>query len=247
MGRAFPQVEMASSLIAGFPCTPTGLADDKGNRLVAAGLQNPKMLEKYMRTLVVSMGGMAGLALPPLSGEQIRSCAVLHSLSQAWLLGKRIIQAREAHQHVPTALAQHGEGRVIFMGKITAVERRTQGGFTSGTVTIAGAAVTANISPEVAADLASTDTLVIEMQNEYLIARYQSLSAGSGVITLATTPDIISIVAAGDGSAINSEALRYGLRVAVVVLPAPKQMCSERALKVVGPQAFGYPDSYKPI
>ena len=57
---------------------------------------------------------------------------------------------------------------------------------------------------------------------------------------LACTPDLICLVELESGEAITTDELRYGLRVAVLVLPVPPLMSTEKALKVVGPQAFGY-------
>ena len=44
--------------------------------------------------------------------------------------------------------------------------------------------------------------------------------------------------AAGRGT----EMLRYGLRVAVLAMPAPRELKTPEALAVVGPGAFGYPE-----
>lgn len=46
------------------------------------------------------------------------------------------------------------------------------------------------------------------------------------------------------GQPIQTEEMRYGLRIKVVVLPAHPLLISESALKVVGPAAFGYTDMY---
>ncbi len=51
-----------------------------------------------------------------------------------------------------------------------------------------------------------------------------------------------------DGMPVATEELRYGLRVAVVVLPCHPHLRSEKALTVVGPLAFGYRTiDYTPI
>ncbi len=42
------------------------------------------------------------------------------------------------------------------------------------------------------------------------------------------------------GLALQTEDLKYGLRVVVLALPADKALLSEAALKVVGPRAFKY-------
>jgi DUF917 family protein len=41
--------------------------------------------------------------------------------------------------------------------------------------------------------------------------------------------------------------LRYGLRVAVIAMPAPKELKTPQALAVVGPAAFGYDVEFQPM
>lgn len=51
-----------------------------------------------------------------------------------------------------------------------------------------------------------------------------------------------------NGEPIGTEMLRYGLRVAILGLPAPKELKTPAALAVVGPAAFGYEDvPYQPL
>ncbi len=45
---------------------------------------------------------------------------------------------------------------------------------------------------------------------------------------------------AAGGEAVATEELRYGLRLAVLLLPAHPLLKTPEALRVVGPQAFGY-------
>ena len=55
-------------------------------------------------------------------------------------------------------------------------------------------------------------------------------------------PHLIIIMETESGLAVPTEDLRYGLRVSVVVIPAPEELMRPEALKVVGPAAFGYGD-----
>ena len=48
--------------------------------------------------------------------------------------------------------------------------------------------------------------------------------------------DMISM----SGDPITTEAIRYGMRVGVVVLPANPMLKTPEAIKVVGPKAFGF-------
>ena len=80
----------------------------------------------------------------------------------------------------------------------------------------------------------------IEFQNENLVAR-------SDGRVLCTVPDLICIISLEDGEPIGTEALRYGLRVAVLALPAPRELKTPEALAVVGPRAFGYDLEFCPL
>ena len=64
---------------------------------------------------------------------------------------------------------------------------------------------------------------------------------------LCTVPDLITLVSLDDGEPIGTEALRYGLRVAVLAMPAPKELKTPEALAVVGPGAFGYDVEFQPM
>jgi DUF917 family protein len=60
---------------------------------------------------------------------------------------------------------------------------------------------------------------------------------------------ILSMVScSAGGQPLQTEELRYGLRIAVVGLPAHPLLRSPEALAVVGPGAFGYADvEYLPL
>lgn len=85
-----------------------------------------------------------------------------------------------------------------------------------------------------AAEATAPDGLVIEFQNENLIAR-----AADGRV-LGCVPDLICVLDSSTGAAVATEEVRYGLLVTVVVLPAHPLLRTSAALQVVGPAAFGY-------
>ena len=57
---------------------------------------------------------------------------------------------------------------------------------------------------------------------------------------LATTPNLIVVVETDSGVALQTEDLKYGVRVSILVIPANEKLMMEAYLKVVGPKAFGY-------
>jgi len=115
----------------------------------------------------------------------------------------------------------------LMRGKISDIDRRTTEGFAKGTITIEGHGV-------------DSEQLYIEFQNEFLIAYLNGKA-------LVTVPDLICIVTEEEGAPIATELLRYGTRVAVLGVPGAPQLKTERALGVVGPEAFGYEDAFVPL
>ena len=84
-------------------------------------------------------------------------------------------------------------------------------------------------------------SLEIDLQNEYLIARRDGAVA-------AVVPDLICLVDLATGQPVTTEIVRYGLRVAVLRVPAPDLLRTPGALRTVGPAAFGYGDTeYRPV
>ena len=83
-------------------------------------------------------------------------------------------------------------------------------------------------------------TMVIDIQNEYLVA-------SEGGTRLAMVPDLICIVDSETGRPIGTEEQRYGLRVAILSLPAPAILRTEPALRLMGPRAFGYDFDFVPL
>lgn len=228
MGRAFPELQMVTFFIYGVDACPAAIADDKGEVAVLTGAKTPQRLEQIARTLCVEMGGTAGMALAPMSGAQLRRCAIRHTVTLARAVGRAVLDARRTHADPVEAVLAVTRGVVLLEGKITDVERRTAKGFARGHVDVGGT---------------GTDDgkrMRIQFQNENLVAELDG-----GIV--ATVPDLICIVAQDDAEPITTELLRYGYRVVVLVIPAQPLLCTAEALAVVGPAAFGYDVPYRPF
>jgi DUF917 family protein len=221
MGRAFPELQMDTFSIGGIPASPMALADAHGNAVVFHHLDTPKRAESYGRVLTIQMGGSAALAMPGMTGAQMKAHIIRGTLSLAHQIGSAILDARERSTHVPSVIADTCNGQVLFEGKIVDVDRRTTKGFARGEIQLVG--------------FDDGDDLRIAFQNENLIA----WKNGEVVCCV---PDLITLVELETGEPIGTEMLRYGLRVAVLVMPAPKALKTEKALEFVGPAAFGYDD-----
>jgi DUF917 family protein len=228
MGRAFPEMQMSTYLFHNdVPVAPFTMVEARDNAVVVPHTVSAVWAERIARNLAVSMGATAGLAGFVMTGAQFKAYCVPYTLSLAHRLGERVLTARRLGEDPPQVIADTLAGRVLFRGKIVDVNRRTTKGFARGTLTLHGYK-------------GEEETLFIEFQNEFLIARL------NGAV-VATVPDLICIVTEDEGQPVATELLRYGTRVAVLGVPAAPQLKSSTALKVVGPQAFGYDVEFAPL
>jgi DUF917 family protein len=227
MGRAFPELQMATPTLYGVTATPMAIADEKGNSAVINTINN-RWTETLARTLTVDMGCSAMIAIYPMTGKQVRETCVLNTISLLERIGRTIREARQRHEDPVNAVRQATGGYLIWRGKVGDVERRTETGFARGEATITGV------------DQYDGGALRIAFQNEFLLARTADR-------VLATTPDLITVLDDETGEPITTEGLRYGFRVSVLSMPCDPRWRTAAGLAVVGPGYFGYDIPYLPI
>lgn len=228
MGRAFPQYHLKTFFVYGVPWCPMALCDEKGNTVIIPEAISAQWVERIARAVTVQMGCIACYALAPMSAEQVKTTAVLGTLSLARNVGQAVLDARDRQEDPIGAILETCPGKVLFTGKVVDLDRRTTAGFARGSVAIDG------LGPNLGS------RMDIEFQNENLIARHD------GEI-ICTVPDLICVVDTDRGEPITTELMRYGFRVTVLGFPAPKLWTSEKALLVAGPRAFGYDTDFAPL
>ncbi|XP_067651773.1 uncharacterized protein [Haliotis asinina] len=233
-GRAFPELQMFCPYIYGVPAHPAALVDDRGTRAVMLQAPSPKHLEDHFRDTVIGMGCSAAMACP-LKRSDIMEKTVLYSYSHAWKVGDAVLRARVQKKSPIEAILKAERSAHILTGKISSVQRETSGGFNRGKVLIEGL------------DTFCGQTILIEFQNENLVIFPLDAEKKTGK-ALASVPDLITIVDADTAEPIPTEEVKYGLRVAVLVLASPEILRTDQALRFVGPKAFHYDDvEFKPI
>jgi DUF917 family protein len=176
--------------------------------------------------LLIRQVASAAMALFCLPAPDYRRTAINGTISLATRLGQAVRQAREHHQDPVEAILALLPAQQLFTGKAVVVERRTVQGFARGRVVLESL----------------SRRLGIDFQNEYLIAR--DVQTGEALVTV---PDLICLVHPETGEPLTTEVLRYGYQVAVIAVAAPGPLKSPAARAVVGPQAFGYSDPYRPL
>ncbi len=227
MGRAFPETQMTSFFIYGQAIAPAALTDACGNSLVVTHATSAGQLENIMRAATITMGCSAMMSTAPMNGNFVRQYAIPRTVSQAWTLGNAVHTAVNQKASPVDAILEKAGGKHLITGKVLDVERRIDGGFVRGAITIDGI------------DRDAGRRLTIDLQNEYLVATEDGHRH-------AMVPDLVCIVDAENGRAIGTEEQRYGLRVTVIVLPAPGLLTTPVALESVGPRAFGYDFDFIP-
>ncbi len=227
MGRAFPELQMVSMTIHGITACPMAISDEKGNALMLQAIDN-HATEKFARAITVEMGGAALVALYPMTGRQAKRAVLRGSLTLIHAIGAIIERERAANRNPFDALVRELSGVRLFEGRVTDVERRTEGGFARGTCRIDGL------------DRYEGSSMSIQFQNEFLVAEI-------GGSPRAMTPDLICLLDLETGQPITTEQIRYGFRVTVIGLPSDSQWRGSAGLKLVGPRYFGYEMEYRAI
>lgn len=223
MGRAFPDAAMISMNVAGLSCDFAVLSDVVGNVSVLKTV-DLHWLERHARALTVASGSICLGVHYPMTAETVRGAVVEGTVSAAIRVGHALLSSPEP----VAAVARELGGEILLTGKIIDLDRRTEGGFARGSVTIAGTGE----------DRGRLQRL--ELQNENLVV----LEDGE---VLVSVPDNITIIDAETGHAITTEMLRYGQRVAVLAWAADPIWRTPRGLELTGPRAFGYDLPYVPF
>ncbi|MEO1249709.1 MAG: DUF917 domain-containing protein [Pseudomonadota bacterium] len=229
MGRAFPEMQMCTWSIYGHQSVPSAMADEKGSIVVIRDTPTEIWLERIARSVVVTMGAAAGLAMAPMRGSFIKKAAIPNTITQALNLGQAVLHAHAVHADPVQTVIDHEGGRLLMTGKIVDLERHLKGGFAVGHIDLEGFGSHAGEQGR------------IDLQNEFLVFRR------NGEVEVCV-PDLIVVLDSDTGLPITTELLRYGQRIAVLGLPSHALLRSPEALAVIGPAAFGYPDiEFRPM
>ncbi len=231
VGRAVPHLEMTTFSIFGARATPALLMDELGSTAVIETADD-RTAEELTRVVVGQLGAAVMSACYPMSGRQMKACAVRGSIELTLRIGRSIRQAREASTDVFDSLigglaAAGRPAAVLFDGKIVDVTHEIRDGWHFGRVQLQGLSDPA-------------DAMSIEVQNEYLVARRNGH-------VVALMPDLISVLDRETGEPLTSERLSYGQRVKVVGCAADPLLRRPESLEVLGPHRFGIAEDFRPI
>lgn len=223
MGRALPELQMDTFFINGKGVDFAVLVDEKSNSAIFKDIDSPKRFEQLARSVTIELGGTVSYAYPLLDGDFVSEFAVPNTLSRCHEIGQVLLEARLHNENPTQRVCTVTAGENVFSGNVSDVERRHNEGFTSGNVKVT--------------QRNGTKTCLLNFQNEFLRAKIEDR-------TIATVPDLISVLDTETGKPILADEIQFGQRVDVVCIPAPELLTTEAALDVVGPKAFGFTEDY---
>lgn len=193
------------------------------------------------------------MAARPTTADRIQKYGVMNTCSLAWRIGRCIERARQTNtislvaESIIDEVGGPEAARILYRGKITAVERRLHKGHSYGEVVV-GRSVPENGNNErfVVGANEEGGQLKIPFKNENILAEHASANGNSSII--ATVPDLIALLDEGTGRALGVPEYKYGVPVVILgITCSPRWTDTPLALELGGPRAFGFDIDYRPI
>ncbi|KAL3492469.1 hypothetical protein BJX62DRAFT_250658 [Aspergillus germanicus] len=248
MGRANPMC-WQTTLTVHRPgeFVPCAIDSGAGRTMLMTAAPWDEAVDKPLRGAIAEMGSLVGLAPRPTTGEAVRSAGVLRSVSLAWRIGRAMARAEGYADGAPEAIVKEvggaGSARVLFRGKIAAVDRTLRKGLSVGVLRIVADKSQAKAADS---DEETLGDLRIPFINENILAEHVAPDGTTKV--LATVPDLVALIDRDTGRAVGVPEYRYGCHVVVLgIACSPRWTETPRGLEVGGPKGYGYDLEYKPL
>lgn len=259
MGRAYPTYWQTTLAVhAPGELVPCAIDSGDGKTIVMTRAPDDEIVDRALRASCAEMGSRVGMAARPTNAERVRRYGVLNTVSLAWRIGRSIARCEAGSRlsSVAEAIIEESGGdeaaKVLFRGKIVAVERRLVKGHSYGTVHIAAFGDSDHDEEEEqsagrARALVAGGTLKVPFKNENIFAEHTAKDGQTSII--AAVPDLIAILDNGSGRALGVPEFKYGYRVTVIgITCSPRWTETQAGIDIGGPKAFGYDDiAYKPL
>ncbi len=209
-GRAVPEVHLKVYTIDNIPLAPMVVADlHARNVVIVKETQDSKSAERIARTLATEWNQSAYTARRILTGRQVKTSPILHSLSTSIRIGTLL---RKTVEPIRAVLKETG-GFKLFEGNVEKIERKTEAGFTWTRITLEGIHEYKGSEFEFRA------------KNEVLVAYKDNK-------LVAIAPDIIVPVHPETGKCVTAEKIKKDEKLVVLGIPAPQKWRTPRGLEL---------------
>lgn len=215
-GRAVPEITHSAYALAGLPVGPIVTANALGELTILENVADDQRAEDLVRSLAQQCRNDIAAIDHALPAETLRPGLLPGTLTKARRIGEILRQGQRAPAEVPHRIAAAADGAVIFSGKVTASEARTESGFTVGSFEISGVGQHEG------------QTFKVILKNENMVGALNGAPA-------VTIPEIITVMDIETGQVITNPNVRPSQNVTVLVLPAPEIFLTARGLQIFGP------------
>ena len=226
-GRAVPEITHSTYYFAGLPASPIYAANEFGETFVLNNIIDDQRAETVVRALCqVSRNDIAAID-HALEMRVLKNVLIPGTISKALRLGQTWRNAK-TQTNLPEIVSEISKGQVAFRGVVSEVEYHTIDGFTKGFFAIDG---TGTFSKQTFRTMVKNENLVGWLNNEVYV----------------TIPDLICLFDTATGEPVSNPHVVKGQAVSVVLLPAPEEFTSAKALSVFGPSYAGIDAEYRPV
>jgi len=252
-GRAYPTYWQTTIAVhESGQLTPCAIASGDGKTIIMTKSPDDEIVDRALRASCSEMGSRVGMAARPTTSQRLRDYGVLNTLSLAWRIGRSVARAQQEStvhtvaEQIIDAVGGQKTAKVLFRGKIVAVERRLFKGHSYGEITIKQTQQDEEESRHETPAVAEGGVVKIPFKNENIYAKH--IGDDGTERYLATVPDLISVLDTQSGLALGVPEFRYGLMVTVLGLTcSPRWTDTKKGLEYGGPRAFGYDIEYEPL
>jgi DUF917 family protein len=145
MARAYPtawQITLCAYTTG--ELAPCAMDSGDGNTIIMTRSATDEIVDRALRASCSEMGSRVGFALKPTTTDKARRYGVSNSTSLAWRIGRCIARAHATNtvSSVAEQIIEEVGGlktaKILFRGKISAVERRLYKGHSYGEISISG-------------------------------------------------------------------------------------------------------------
>ncbi|ORY25549.1 putative hydantoinase [Naematelia encephala] len=257
MGRAYPTGWQTTPNVfdkssRGENILPACIASGNGNVMFMTKAQTDRMIDASLRAACVEMGTRVGCAKRPLTAQFCRTAMIRNTVSLSWRIGRAVTLAQKQGNIanignvIVDSLGGSATGRVLFAGKVVGVSRRVFKGHSVGEVSIVAASLDEEEEDDDRKRERFSGLVKIPFKNENLLVEHVQ---DGHIKILASVPDLVAVVDAGNGLALGTQDYKYGQRVIVIgVAAAPQWTSTERGLEIGGLRSFDIHDiPYEPV
>lgn len=227
-GRAIPEIQQTTPFIFNRELLPIASFDCWGSVATIQEAANWRMAERIGKQIAAggySKCAQAGFLIP---NTAMKKTALKGTLSECLHAGRTIRHSRVEKLDPAIELTKELGGWIAFRGEVTGKKWEDRNGYYWGTHTITGEGKFKNHELQI---WFKNENHISWFDHEYYV----------------TSPDMIQVIDSDTGMPYTNNCIKLGQHVTVIVMRAREVFRSERGLKILSPQAFGYNYLYRPV